>query len=113
ADLEKMGAPYMIAQLAKGTFIIVITMSLVGVAVHEFAPQYLVYFNSQAIRELTMSMHRMVKDVYKGNTVPMPESVPASKPHKKKKERIMTVEELSKYDGSEGSKGLYLAILGK
>lgn len=90
-----------------------VLIGLLSVVLHENYPLSISFLmKNKNVRSATMAIHKFIRDLYpsneKGEKGPNP--VKGSKKHK---EKIFTEEELKNYDGKEGRKGPYLAILGR
>ncbi|XP_045597658.1 neuferricin [Procambarus clarkii] len=85
-------------------------VAVVGVAIHEVWPGSLasVVMKSEGVRAAVMALHNLL--LVPGTQQEQEQEQP---PPGVKKERIFTVEELARYDGREGNKGPYLALLGR
>lgn len=97
-------------RIVLGIIVSSVCVALIGIVIHEVSPQYMTAFMANpTIRAATMAIHNFFRNLY-----PTPKQ-PPSQPRKSttKKEKLFTADDLKKYDGREGSKGLYLALLGR
>lgn len=90
-----------------------VLIGLTSVVLHEVYPQYAsLLMKNEKVRSATVAVHRLLRDLYPSSA--RDETRPSTaKGSKKHKEKLFTEEELKKYDGKAGTKGPYLAILGR
>lgn len=96
-------------RIALGIIVTSVCVALMGIVLHEVSPRYMTALMANpTVRVATMAVHNFFRNPY-----PTPKQPSQPTKSTAKKERLFTADDLKKYDGREGSKGLYLAILGR